>query len=312
MKNIKKYLQEFGAEESMVGVFESLSEAIKKISLAVRTADTGKVGTQNSYGEEQVALDVLSNNIMIDELKKNADVGLVASEELPDEQKIGEGEFALAFDPLDGSSLVDVNFSVGTIVGIYKAKSFLGLKGDDQVAALIAVYGPRTTIFLTVKKVAHSARHSALASGVVQFILNAEGEFVLSKENIQVGEGKYFAPGNLRACASREDYMRLVKYWCKEKYTLRYSGGMVPDINHILLKGKGIFAYPGYVDEPNGKLRMLFECAPMSLIMEQAGGASSDGKMRILEKIFESLEQRSPIFIGSKGEVEHCNSVLIS
>lgn len=298
MKNIKNYLEGLSVDKDLVGVFGSLAEAVKKISVAVRTANTGKVGTTNSYGEEQVALDVLSNNLMIEELKKNASVGLIASEELPDEEKIGEGEFALAFDPLDGSSLVDVNFSVGTIVGVYKAKSFMGIKGDEQLAAMAAVYGPRTTIFLTVKK------------GVAHFILNNEGEFILEKDNIQIGEGKYFAPGNLRACVNRPDYLELVNYWIKEKYTLRYSGGMVPDVNHILLKEKGVFAYPGHKDEINGKLRLLFECAPMSLIMEQAGGASSDGKMRILEKALETLEQRTPIFIGSKVEVQRCCDVL--
>lgn len=298
MKNIKSYLEGVGADEQIIGVFDSLSEAVKAISVAVRTANTGKVGTKNSYGEEQVALDVLSNNIMIEELKKNSNVGLLASEELPDEVKIGEGEFALAFDPLDGSSLVDVNFSVGTIVGVYKTKSFIGVKGDDQLASMIAVYGPRTTIFLTIKK------------GVAHFMLNEVGEFMLEKESIQIGEGKYFAPGNLRACADRPDYLELVNYWIKEKYTLRYSGGMVPDINHILSKGNGIFAYPGHKDEIDGKLRLLFECAPMSLIMEQAGGASSDGKIRILEKILVKLEQRTPIFIGSKGEVARCNDTL--
>lgn len=298
MQNLKSYLSEAGTDKNLLEIFESLTEAIKKISVAVRTADTGKVGTTNSYGEEQLALDVLSNNIMIEELKKNSLIGLIASEELPVEEKIGSGEYALAFDPLDGSSLVDVNFSVGTIVAIYKAKSFIGVKGDDQIVAMIAVYGPRTTIFLTVGK------------GVAQFMLNKDGEFILMKDNIQVGEGKYFAPGNLRACVNRQDYLELVNYWCKEQYTLRYSGGMVPDINHIFSKGKGIFAYPGHKDEPNGKLRLLFECAPMSLLMEQAGGAASDGKVRILEKKLENLEQRTPIFIGSKGEVERCEKML--
>lgn len=285
-------------DSKLISVLESALEGVKKISVAVRTADTGKAGTQNSYGEEQVALDVLSNTILIEELRKNAAVRLVASEELPEEMKLGSGEYALAFDPLDGSSLVDVNFSVGTIIGVWKTGTFVGVVGDDQVASLIAVYGPRTTVFLTVR------------SGVVQLMLNGDGEFVLLKDQLKVGEGKYFAPGNLRACASRKEYLELVSFWCGEQYTLRYSGGMVPDINHILLKGKGIFAYPGYGDEPNGKLRLLFECAPMSLLMEQAGGAASDGKMRILEKKVEAVDQRTPIFIGSKGEVARCEKYL--
>ncbi|MEK7672590.1 MAG: class 1 fructose-bisphosphatase [Patescibacteria group bacterium] len=291
MENLQSYLEKSGVSAELRSVIDSVVASVPKISEVIRTADTGKAGTMNNYGEEQLALDVLSDQILQEEFKKNPLIGLIASEELPDEMKLGSGEFAVAYDPLDGSSLVDVNFSVGTIVGIYKANSFIGMKGDDQLASMIVVYGPRTTIFLTVKK------------GVAHFILNKNGEFILDKENLIVGEGKYFAPGNLRACSSRQDYLELLNYWCKEKYTLRYSGGMVPDVNHILLKGKGVFVYPGYAEEPNGKLRLLFECAPMSLLMEQAGGDASDGKIRILDKKIENLEQRTPIIMGSKVEV---------
>lgn len=113
-----------------------------------------------------------------------------------------------------------------------------------------------------------------------------------------------FAPGNLRACKSRKDYLKLVNYWCENEYTLRYSGGMVPDVMQILVKGKGIFTYPGYDEAPQGKLRLLFECAPMALLMEQAGGAATDGTVRILEKGAKDLAQRTPILIGSSGEVD--------
>lgn len=298
METLLDYLKKVQTESGLITVVESIATSIKQISVAVRTADTGKAGSKNIFGEEQLALDVLSDRILQEEFKKNALVGLIASEELPTEMKLGEGDFAVAYDPLDGSSLVDVNFAVGSIFGVYKAKTFVGVKGDEQLASMVAIYGPRTTLIITVRK------------DVAAFVLDESGEFVLFKENIQVGEGKMFAPGNLRACVSRSDYMELVKFWCKEQYTLRYSGGMVPDINHILLKGKGIFSYPGYDDEPNGKLRLLFECAPMSLLMEQAGGAASNGKIRILAKQVESLDQRTPIFIGSKLEVERCQKML--
>lgn len=290
MQNLEDYLNSLKIDSNLSKIILSLGKVVESISRLIKTVDTGKVGTINVYGEEQLALDVASNNIVIDELKKNSLIGLIASEELPAEDRIGKGEYGVCFDPLDGSSLVDVNFAVGSIFGIYKTKSFIGVKGDDQLASLIAVYGPRTTILITVKK------------GVQEFMLDGD-EFVLTKENIKVGDGKVFAPGNLRACFDRKDYLNLLNYWCKEKYTLRYSGGMVPDINHILIKGKGIFTYPGYSEAPNGKLRLLFECAPMSLLMEQAGGVSTDGKIRILDKILENLEQRTPILIGSKSEV---------
>jgi sedoheptulose-bisphosphatase len=298
MKTFSEYLKNADVEGGLSKVLETLEDNIKHIAEAVRVSDKGKAGTENIYGEEQLALDVLSDKILQEAMKENPLVGVIASEELPEEMAVGDGEYGVCYDPLDGSSLVDVNLTVGSIFGIYKTTSFIGVKGDDQLASMIAVYGPSTTILLTVKK------------GVVKFMMNDEGDFVMCTDDIHVGEGKMFAPGNLRACAFREDYLKLVNYWCKEQYTLRYSGGMVPDINQILLKGKGIFSYPGYKDAPDGKLRLLFECAPMSLLMEQAGGVSSDGKMRILDKKVEKLDQRTPIFIGSKEEVRRCEEYL--
>ncbi len=298
MKTLKDYLISKDISADLISVIETVAASIIDISDAVRKSDGSKAGSSNIYGEEQLALDVLSDKIVMDYLKKNEKVGLVGSEELDDELVIGEGDFAVCSDPLDGSSLVDVNLSVGTIVGIYKTKSFIGTKGDDQVAAIASLYGPSTTMFLTVKK------------GLVQFKLDENGQWVLMKDDIQVGEGKMFAPGNLRACSERDDYLKLVNFWVTNQYTLRYSGGMIPDINQIFLKGKGIFSYPGYGDAPDGKLRLLYECAPMSLLMEQAGGMSSDGKMRLLDKELKDLGQRSPIFIGSNEEVQRCEEYL--
>ena len=176
MKTFNEYLRDSGISEDLFGVLQSLTDAVKIISKTVKTAETGKAGTSNIYGEEQLALDVLSDRIIQDELKKNVKVGLIASEELTDEMKFGDGEFAVAYDPLDGSSLVDVNLAVGSIFGIYKTKSFIGVKGEEQLASMIAVYGPRTTIVLTVKK------------GVTEFVLNSENEFVVRKELNQLEE----------------------------------------------------------------------------------------------------------------------------
>jgi fructose-1,6-bisphosphatase len=298
MKTFCEYLKDQGVDDSLFAVLVSIKDSIKYIAEAVRVADTGKAGTENIYGEEQLALDILSDKILQENFKKNPLIGIIASEELPDEMRLSEGDYGVCYDPLDGSSLVDVNLAVGSIFGIYKTKTFIGVKGEDQLASMISVYGPSTTILLTVRK------------GVVKFMMNDEGNFILCDDDIKVSEGKMFAPGNLRACASRQDYLDLVNFWCKEKYTLRYSGGMVADINQILIKGKGIFSYPSYEEVPNGKLRILFECAPMSLLMEQAGGASTDGKVRILDKVVSELSQRTPIFIGSKEEVLRCEKYL--
>lgn len=285
---------------------EVIPSAVKKISAAIKTQRGKLAGTSNIYGEKQLALDVLANQIVLDELEKSGLVAAAASEEMEDMVHCApspldprSSTLVVVFDPLDGSSLVDVNLAVGSIFGIYPAGDLIGKTGDDQLAACFAVYGPRTTIVLTVKKGAH------------EFRLADDGIFYLTKENLRVSEtAKHFAPGNLRAAAERKEYLDLTNKWICEGLTLRYSGGMVPDINHILLKGDGIFTYPGYSKAPEGKLRLLYECNPMALLMEQAEGAASDGYGRILAQKIAGLHQRTPIYIGSKKEVERTENIL--
>lgn len=298
--NLTEYLLQSGVAQSLQALVGVLAEFAKQTSTYIETTSTGKSGTQNSFGEQQLALDVWTNDLAVRMLGESGLVSAMASEEL-DDVVIGQAgaPFAVCFDPLDGSSLVDVNFAVGSIFGVYEGAEFIRRKGDEMVASLCVVYGPRTTLLVTVKHGTH------------EFTL-MNGEFVLTQENLQIAEsGKVFAPGNLRACKSEPKYKALVDHWLMNEYTLRYSGGMVPDINHILLKGKGIFTYPGYVEAPAGKLRLLYECAPMSLLVEQAGGRATDGKMRILDKTVENLTQRTPILIGSSEEVKMAEGMLV-
>lgn len=298
------YLRKSGCEANLAKLMgEVIPGAVIKIRDAIQEQGSEKSGTINPSGETQLALDVRANDIVVEALKKSGLVWWLASEELQDPEEVGNenAPFSVVFDPLDGSSLVDVNFAVGSIFGVYAwpkdhAKRWEAMQmprmGSDQVAAAFAVYGPRTTLVLTVKKGTH------------EFRLSDDGNFYLSKENLRVAEdAKHFAPGNLRAAAEREDYLKFTNEYIKQGLTLRYSGGMVPDINHILLKGNGIFTYPGYSKAPEGKLRLLFECNPMALLMEQAGGTASDGKERILSKKIKELHQRTPIYIGSKRAV---------
>jgi len=299
MKNLKQYLSDLEVDVGLGLTCLALAHAVKEIAEVIRRDRGEKAGTKNIYGEEQVQMDVQSNQIVLEKLEATGVVGLVASEEMEDELKMPLGSYAVAHDPLDGSSLVDVNLAVGSIFGIYQTETLYGVKGDDQVGALLGVYGPKTAIFLTVRQ------------GVAYFVLDEQGDFILDRDHLKIAEeAKMFAPGNLRACSEREDYLALLDHWAKSKYKLRYSGGMVPDVGQILLKGGGIFSYPGYGTEPDGKLRLLMECAPMALIAEQAGGAATDGKMRILEKKVDILERRTPIFIGSKAEVALCEKFL--
>lgn len=295
---LKDYLALNCSNSDVVKIILTLSEAGREIAAAIHTAHIGAAGSCNVYGEEQMALDVLAEAIISKALKSNSAVGLIASEELDEEQKIGDGVYGVCYDPLDGSSLVDVNLAVGSIFAVYETKTFVGVKGLDMKAAGFLVYGPRTTLVCS------------WGNGVLEATLQ-DGEFVISKENLKVGAGKMFAPGNLRIVKEHQAYLKLVEYWMNEEYTLRYSGGMVADVNQILLKEKGIFTYPGSPSNPEGKLRLLFECAPMAYLMEQAGGAASDGKERILEKAVQKISQRTPILVGSREEVERAKVFLL-
>lgn len=295
MMQLDEHLKTLGVSDALHEVILACADGIYRVGQLVHSGEAlGYAGTQNVFGENQLKLDVASNDLFIQKLSEISSVDFVASEEEDNEKQLHPGgEFSVAFDPLDGSSLVDVNFAVGTIVGVYPGGSFIGKKPDEMHCAIVAVYGPKTTLFVALK-----------GKGTHQYLLT-DGGFVLQKEKIQIAdEGKYFAPGNLRACLKNPAYRQLVNYWLDSQYTLRYSGGMVPDINHILVKGKGIFTYPGYSDEPNGKLRLLYECGTMALMMIEAGGVASDGAISILDKPLEHLDQRTPIFLGSKKEVE--------
>lgn len=300
---LDEHLKILGTEDHLQQVIMACAQGVYEIAAVVHTgAALGYAGTQNIFGENQLKLDVASNDILLKVLREQSLVDFVASEEMDEEMQLhtDSTEFSVSFDPLDGSSLVDVNFAVGTIIAIYPKGSFIGKKPGEMHAAVIAVYGPRTTLFVAVK-----------GKGLHQYLLTDAG-FMIQKELLRVAdEGKYFAPGNLRACVKNLAYKSLVDYWLTEQYTLRYSGGMVPDINHIFLKGKGIFTYPGYPEEPNGKLRLLYECGTMTFAMVEAGGVGTDGKISLLEKLVESLDQRSPIFVGSKKEVEKAVSFFV-
>lgn len=208
---------------------------------------------------------------------------------------MGGSGYSVAFDPLDGSSIVDTNFAVGTIFGVWPGANLVGVTGRDQAAAGMGVYGPRTVFVVAIKGY----------PGTHEFLLQDDGKWLLVKETTEIGEGKLFAPGNLRAIFDNPAYERLISYYLGEKYTLRYTGGMVPDVFQILVKEKGVFTN---VTSPTtkAKLRILFEVAPLALLVENAGGASScDGLcVSALDVPIEKHDQRTQICYGSVGEVK--------
>ena len=198
----------------------------------------------------------------------------------------GEGKLYIAYDPLDGSSLMDSNLAVGSIFGIYE-NSF---SAQNLIAASYVVYGPRIEIiFATKNKLIYQKQSS-------------KQEYINLTPPKLGQKGKLNAPGGTQKHWSKT-HKDFIDSLFASGYRLRYSGGMVPDLHQILIKGGGLFSYPATQDAPNGKLRKLFEVFPMSFIYEQAGGEAIDGARRILDLACDSLHQSTPCFLGSKEEI---------
>ncbi|HCI03881.1 MAG: class 1 fructose-bisphosphatase [Candidatus Peribacteraceae bacterium] len=278
-----------------------ITRATKYISHAIQITETSLAGGTNVSGEEQLKIDILSNALIEQHLCESNLVCCYSSEEQKEMVALADDKkFSVVFDPLDGCSCVEANLTIGSIFGIYEGKDIIGQKPRDQVASFYVLYGPRTSIVYST------------GNGVHEFYLNDAGEFILNRENLGISdEASYYSPGNVRDIAEYAPYKKVMDDWIERKMTIRYSGSMVADINHILTKGQGVFAYPQGNKYPEGKLRITYECGPFSYLVEQAGGASSDGTKAILDKEITDLHQRTPIIIGSKNEVERVCSILI-
>jgi fructose-1,6-bisphosphatase I len=298
--DLRRHLRAQNISDNLIHLICEIAEASKYVINAVRTGDLGVAGTSNLYGEEQLALDVLSDRIMRKRLIHSGVVCNIASEEMDEIyqcQANADGLYSVAYDPLDGSSLVDVNLAVGTIVSIYAGCELLQ-PGRNQVAAMYILYGPRVSLVYSV------------GDGVHEFTMNNLMEFTLTRENIKMSpEGNIYAPGGLRNKYNEGDE-RFIRHLEDKGCKLRYSGGFVPDINQVLMKGKGLFMYPALNGSPNGKLRVLFELNPMAYIIENAGGAASNGHIPILDLQPESLDQRAPVYIGCKEDVNKAMSFV--
>jgi len=210
----------------------------------------------------------------------------------------------LRFDPLDGSSIIDANFSVGSIYGIWPGKGVLGRTGREQVASAVALYGPRTTLCIALP--ATSTTKGGGKDVVLEVTLVQNRAFWdLSRDRVTIQpDGKVFAPGNLRATNDNSQYDALVRYWIENRYTLRYSGGMVPDVYHIFAKSKGVFSNVSS-EKAKAKLRLLYEVAPIGLMVECAGGVTTHEAhdQSVLDIKIEDLDQRLGVCFGSSNEV---------
>ena len=266
-------------------------EAIKKSAIRIREAiefdDVGYSKEQNATGDTQLKLDIKSDIIIEEEFRKISSIKEIVSEEKDDKTPLHvEGKYLIGYDPLDGSSLIDVNLSVGSIFGIYEG----GYAGSNLIASIYVVYGPRVEMVVATDKVR-------------MYRLNKEEKFIYVKDVALEQKGKLNAPGSTQACWDPK-HKKMIDDIFADGYRLRYSGGMVPDLHQILLKGGGLFSYPATSDVPKGKLRLIFEVFPFAFIYEKAGGAAIDGKMRILDLSPKHPHDTSPCFFGSNSEIK--------
>ena len=288
-----------GVETELRRLIWQIAVTGKYISAKIHESNRKLAGFKNMYGEEQLALDKSSDAILKNQLQFSGFVREYASEEQDQIIQIGKGQekYFVTADPLDGSSLVDTNLAIGTIIGIHNGTMY-GKGRETMVAALYITYGPLITMVYSAGKGTH------------EFVLNREGEYVLSQENIRLREkGDIYSLGGLRKDWTPA-HLSFVADLEAAGYKLRYSGGFVPDINQVLIKNGGVFTYPALRKSPQGKLRLLFELLPMAFLIEQAGGEATDGKRRILDIPVEEIGQRSPIYIGSRYEVEKARKYL--
>ena len=309
------------ATGELSGILVDLALAAKMIAMKVRMAGVidilGAAGTDNVQGEHQQKLDVIANEIVVKAMDHAGRLCAMASEEeadvipIPDGFKLGK--YLLMFDPLDGSSNIDVNVPVGTIFSVVKKHSRNGPRGElkdflqpgrKQVAAGYVIYGSSTMLVYTTGQGAHG------------FTLDPSiGEFLLSHPDIRIpSTGRYLSVNDSYEPLWEPGVRTLMRRYRgiegdRKPLNVRYVGSLVADFHRNLLGG-GVFAYPANTKSPKGKLRLLYEANPLAFIVEQAGGAATDGRTRILDVTPTELHQRTPLYIGSKDEVELAAAAL--
>ncbi|PKO86791.1 MAG: class 1 fructose-bisphosphatase [Betaproteobacteria bacterium HGW-Betaproteobacteria-12] len=326
-RTLARYLTEEQRDKGIITgdlkfLLEIVSRACQAISVAIGKGGLGGVlgeaGSDNIQGEAQKKLDVLSNEILLEANEWGGHLAAMASEEmdLPHlvPHRFPKGEYLLTFDPLDGSSNIDVNVSIGTIFSVLKCPEGADLStpqaaeaaflqpGTAQVAAGYAVYGPTTLLVLSV------------GDGVAVFTLDREqGSFLLTQDQVRIpADTKEFAINMSNRRFWEEPVRRYVDEMLAGRegplgkdYNMRWVASMVADVHRIMTRG-GIFMYPldSKMQEQGGKLRLMYEANPMAFLVEQAGGAATTGRRRILDIAPEKLHQRVPVILGSKNEVE--------
>lgn len=310
-----------GATGEFTSVLHNLSFAIRLITREVRRAGLndilGLTGDDNVHGEQVKKLDVYANEMIIKAMERGGHLAVMASEENENIIPVPvhyRGKYVMVFDPLDGSSNIEINVTIGTIFGLYKRVTDESEEPDErdilqagykQVAAGYALYGSSTALVYTT------------GQGVNLFTYDPTiGEFLLSNENMRIPErGKYYSlnEGNFykwgEGLRQYIDYLKHKSEDGSRPYSLRYIGTGIADFHRTLIYG-GIFIYPEDEKLVRGKLRLVYEANPLAMMVEQAGGKASDGKTRILDIVPKTIHERVPLYIGSPRDVEECEQFL--
>ncbi|PNY29453.1 Sedoheptulose-1,7-bisphosphatase [Tolypocladium capitatum] len=324
-RQLDQLLSSAGRPALCQSVLPALLGCIADIARTLRTSHTvALAGTANAFGDDQLNVDVAAEKLVRDALAKCPAVVAASSEEDPAERPVRHSrdagqtaeeasseQYTVAFDPLDGSSIIAPNWTVGTIVGIWDGASALRQPpAERQVAAVLGVYGPRTTAIVALRVPGAEAACLEVGIGDQDF------RFHVIRSRVRFADPpfatRYFAPANLRAAAESPSYMRLITQYVGKKYTLRYSGGLVPDVVHALAKGHGVYVSP-VTAASRAKLRRLYELCPIALVVECAGGRAIDpvDGEEILARPLEGCDDRAGLVCGTTDEVDEVKRELL-
>lgn len=338
---LERWLSDCGASESLSEVVLALGGACMDVAERVRTASCDSYSCFNEHHSDErmsgVAIDLVAEQLMVDALRGTGcvaavstpldplgcldpagqyseDVDLVQQRQrrerlsgsVPAAVPADLGVLSASVDPLHGSSIIDTNFAVGSLFGVWRAPSLLNVTGESLLAAGACIYGPRTTLAVAL----------AGSGGVAEFLLvpgdragGGGARWLLANRYTSLGEGALFAPGNLRAVTEHPGYASLIAYWHENRYQLRYTGGMVSDVMQLIVKGKGVFSMPAAPGRPP-PARLLHEALPLAFLAEKCGGASSDGRSSLLRVPVERLDQRTQLAVGSAKEVARFDEMV--
>lgn len=293
---------------------QDLLKVCADITEALRTALVTVEGSTNDFGDSQLSVDVIADKMIWDAVKKSTVIREGSSEEDPIVRNVdesGEGEFTVCWDPLDGSSIVDNNWAVGTMIGVWpKSTGLIGATGRDQVTSIVALYGPRTTVLVALDNGTYEFTYGCSLNGGNAVDDHAKKEpWICTRHDIKISPTcKIFSPANMRAAQDLPGYKDLIDYYMINRYTLRYTGGLVPDVYQQFTKKMGVFCNPTSEQSP-AKLRLAFEAAPFGLLVERSGGLTSDGVTggSILDVQINAVDQRTPVCMGSADEVRRFN-----